>query len=50
METATWAIRFYQKHAFELLTREETNKLLKKYWNITRNSLKTLLLTEQWRR
>jgi len=33
-ETAPWAIKFYQKHSFQLLSRQETNKLLKKYWNI----------------
>lgn len=49
-ETATWAIRFYQKHAFELLTREETNKLLKKYWNITREQFENSVVLEQWRR
>jgi N-acetylglutamate synthase-like GNAT family acetyltransferase len=31
---ADWAIQFYQKHGFRMLTAEEKNKLLLKYWNI----------------
>lgn len=27
-ETAPWAIKFYEKHGFKLLSRQETNKLL----------------------
>ena len=33
-EAAWWAIRFYEKHGFRLTSREETNRLLKEYWNI----------------
>jgi N-acetylglutamate synthase-like GNAT family acetyltransferase len=32
---AEWAIRFYQKHGFGLVTREEKNRLLEKYWTIS---------------
>ena len=31
---AKWAIRFYEKHGFTLVTEEEKNILLRKYWNI----------------
>jgi N-acetylglutamate synthase-like GNAT family acetyltransferase len=31
---ATWAVRFYQKHGFRLVTPEEKDRLLKKYWSI----------------
>lgn len=31
---ASWAIRFYQKHGFELVAPEEKNRLLKTYWTI----------------
>ena len=33
-EAATWAIKFYQKFGFELVSTEEKNRLLKKYWSI----------------
>jgi GNAT superfamily N-acetyltransferase len=45
-ETAPWAIKFYQKHGFILLSREETNKLLKKYWNIPGRQVETSVVLE----
>ena len=45
-ETAPWAIKFYQKHGFMLLSREETNKLLKKYWNIPERQVETSVVLE----
>ncbi len=45
-ETAPWAIRFYQKHGFTLLSREETNKLLRKYWNIPERQVETSVVLE----
>ena len=38
---ATWAIRFYQKHGFRLVTPEEKNRLLKKYWSIPERQIET---------
>ena len=32
--TATWAIRFYEKHGFAPISGEEKNRLLRKYWSI----------------
>jgi GNAT superfamily N-acetyltransferase len=49
-ETAPWAIRFYQKHGFILLSREETNKLLRKYWNIPERQVETSVVLELKRR
>ncbi len=31
---AGWAIRFYEKHGFRLVTMEEKNRLLRTYWSI----------------
>ena len=31
---ATWAIRFYERHGFRLVTSEEKDRLLDTYWNI----------------
>jgi GNAT superfamily N-acetyltransferase len=45
-ETAPWAIKFYQKHGFELLSRQETNMLLKKYWNIPERQVETSVVLE----
>ena len=45
-ESAPWAIKFYQKHGFQLLSREETNNLLKKYWNIPNRQVETSVVLE----
>ncbi len=38
---ALWAIRFYEKHGFRLVTREEKDRLLKKYWSIPERQVET---------
>ena len=40
-ELAPWAIRFYQNHGFKLTTRQETNRLLRRYWNIPQRQIET---------
>ena len=31
---ATWAIRFYKKNGYRLLSRNETERLLRQYWSV----------------
>ncbi len=38
---AAWAIGFYEKHGFRLVTREEKDRLLKKYWSIPERQVET---------
>ncbi len=45
-ENAPWAIKFYGKHGFKLLSRQETNKLLKRYWNIPERQIETSIVLE----
>ena len=47
---ATWAIRFYEKHKFRLVTPEEKDCLLKKYWSIPDRQIETsvVLVEESW--
>jgi hypothetical protein len=47
---AIWAVRFYQKHGFRLVTPEEKNRLLKKYWSIPERQVETsvVLGDERW--
>ena len=33
-ERATWAVRFYTKNGYRVLSRPETNALLRRYWNL----------------
>jgi GNAT superfamily N-acetyltransferase len=40
-EAAWWAICFYEKHGFRLVSREETNRLLKEYWDIPERQVET---------
>jgi GNAT superfamily N-acetyltransferase len=40
-EAAYWAIRFYEKHGFKLQSRQETDTLLRKHWNITERQIET---------
>jgi GNAT superfamily N-acetyltransferase len=48
-QDAPWAIKFYQKHGFKLLSKEETHKLLKKYWNIPDRQVETSVVLERRR-
>ena len=38
---ATWAIRFYEKHGFKLVSSEEKDRLLRIYWNIPERQVET---------
>jgi N-acetylglutamate synthase-like GNAT family acetyltransferase len=38
---ATWAVRFYEKHGFRLVTPEEKDRLLRKYWSIPERQIET---------
>jgi GNAT superfamily N-acetyltransferase len=40
-EAAYWAVRFYEKHDFRLLSKEEKDRLLRKYWNIPERQVET---------
>ena len=38
---ATWAISFYKKNGYRLVSEEEKNHLLKKYWSIPERQIET---------
>lgn len=38
---ADWAIRFYVRHGFALVSREETAMLLRRYWTIPERQIET---------
>lgn len=40
-EDATWAIQFYKKYGFKLVTPKEKDRLLRKYWNISDRQVET---------
>ena len=43
-ETAWWAIHFYEKHGFRLVSKEEKNRLLRKYWSIPERQVETSIV------
>ena len=47
---AVWAIRFYEKHGFRLVTMEEKERLLRKYWCIPERQTETsvVLADHKW--
>ncbi len=47
---ASWAVRFYEKHGFRLVTPDEKDVLLKKYWNISERQVQTsvVLADKAW--
>jgi N-acetylglutamate synthase-like GNAT family acetyltransferase len=49
---ATWAIRFYEKHGFQLIAEQEKDELLRKYWTIPQRQVETsvVLADATWRK
>jgi GNAT superfamily N-acetyltransferase len=47
---ATWAIKFYENNGYRLLSRSETERLLKKYWKIPERQIVTsvVLANPKW--
>lgn len=40
-EAAKWAIRFYENQGFRLVSSEEKDRFLRKYWNIPERQIET---------
>ena len=40
-KAANWAIQFYEKHGFRLISSDEKDRLLRKYWNIPERQVET---------
>jgi len=47
---AIWAIRFYEKHGFRLVSPQEKDRLLRKYWSVPERQLQTsvVLADQKW--
>ena len=47
---AVWAVRFYEKYGFRMVTPEEKDRLLKKYWSIPERQVETsvVLADQRW--
>lgn len=38
---AKWAIRFYEKHGFQVVLAEEKDRLLGRYWTVSQRQVET---------
>ncbi len=49
-KAATWAVRFYQKHGFVLVSDEEKHRLLKTYWTVPDRQIEesVVLADQRW--
>ena len=49
---AEWAIRFYEGYGFQMVGRQEKDRLLKRYWSIPERQIDTsvVLADAKWRR
>ena len=47
---ASWAILFYERNGYRVVSREETRKLLKRYWNIPERQIETSVVLAKWER
>ncbi len=49
--SASWAIRFYERHGFQMVDNQEKDRLLKKYWSVPERQIETsvVLADERWR-
>jgi len=47
---ASWAIRFYKKYGFELVTAKEKDRLLKKYWSVPDRQIRSSVVLVDERR
>ena len=50
-KAATWAIQFYEKNGFTLVSDQEKNQLLRKYWTIPDRQIEesVVLVDPRWR-
>jgi GNAT superfamily N-acetyltransferase len=48
---AIWAIRFYERHGFHVVTPEQKERLLMRYWNVSKRQVETsvVLADPTWR-
>jgi GNAT superfamily N-acetyltransferase len=45
-EAASWAVKFYEKNGFELVSTAEKNRLLRKYWKIPERQVETSVVLQ----
>jgi GNAT superfamily N-acetyltransferase len=46
-EAAYWAVSFYEKHGFRMVSKQEKNLLLRKYWRIPERQIETSVVLKR---
>ena len=48
---ASWAIRFYEKHGFQIIDKQEKERLIRQYWKVSERQIETsvILADPTWR-
>ena len=49
-QAAKWAIRFYERYGYCAVSRQETEQLLRQYWNIPERQVETSIVLTKWKR
>jgi GNAT superfamily N-acetyltransferase len=47
-KAADWAIKFYERHGYRLVTEEQKEQLLRKYWKIPERQVETSVVLADW--
>jgi GNAT superfamily N-acetyltransferase len=49
---AVWAIRFYEKHGYQLVPPDQKDQLLRRYWSVSERQIEmsVVLADDRWRR
>jgi len=47
---AVWAIRFYERHGFQLVTPDQKNLLLRRYWTVGERQIETSVVLADYRK
>jgi N-acetylglutamate synthase-like GNAT family acetyltransferase len=49
---ALWAIRFYERHGFQMVSKQEKDQLLRQYWTVPERQMETsvILVDPAWHR
>jgi len=47
---AIWAVRFYERHGFQVVSGQEKERLLRKYWSVPDRQIETsvVLADQTW--
>jgi GNAT superfamily N-acetyltransferase len=48
-QAASWAIRFYERNGYRVLSRAKTDLFLRQYWNLPERQIETSVVLAKWK-